>query len=289
MLESIGPFRIFYPPIEPNCYNCLNMIQRNASICHQIYFSDIMNKSIYERTKKYIKLSENYDFLDEISDIHLSKSQSRLYFFYEFPNHTLNEKITKDGALTDEYIANYFYQLISIISFLHKNDFPHGNINLLNISISNRNKIKLLNFKISDGICFSKFDEFNPPEFFESDSIDYKKGDIWSAGICLYVMIMGNLPWVADNISPTYHDDIIQQIRNFNGTFPDSIKQRKEFGILFKMLSKDPQKRPSAEEILQCEWLEALRNKTISQNEKPKKKVIITFFESIIDDIANIM
>lgn len=94
--------------------------------------------------------------------------------------------------------------------------------------------------------------QFSAPEMFTSEPYT-NKVDVWSAGIILYMMLGGHQPFIHENLQRLVH--MIQkeepdfELQAFKQVDPSAIV------LLKKMLSKDPEYRPTAEQCLKFAWL----------------------------------
>ena len=109
----------------------------------------------------------------------------------------------------DEAIAKFlFRQIIVGIGYLHKKGIIHRDIKLENILIDNEGCIKIADFGISKEIkpgatikekhiCGTP--AYMAPEMIRKGNIKYDGSvDVWAAGVVLFVMVYGHLPFLGD-------------------------------------------------------------------------------------------
>ena len=86
------------------------------------------------------------------------------------------------------------------------------------------------------------------PEILKGVEYDGKKADIWSAGVMLYSLLYGNVPFNGNDLT-----ELTESILNSKIVFGDEISEEGQ-SILSKMLKREPEKRLSAGQLLQHKW-----------------------------------
>ena len=123
----------------------------------------------------------------------------------------LFDLILKEQKFDEKTCAKYLRDLLSGIFYCHRNNFVHNDIKPENLLLESKEKdakLKLIDFGIARSfgkapltgrfgtvIFNQKF--YMAPEIF-SDKYN-EKIDIWSAGVLLFMMLSGSLPFKGDN------------------------------------------------------------------------------------------
>lgn len=100
------------------------------------------------------------------------------------------------------------------------------------------------------------------PEVFEGLGYEGYQSDVWSAGVVLYAMLYGTVPFKASNMT-----ELQRQICKANTTYKDEISTE-AINLLQGILEKDPLQRLSITEILRHPWMQNIQ--------KHSKRHIIT-------------
>eukprot|EP00050_Salpingoeca_kvevrii_P017233 m.63207 g.63207 ORF g.63207 m.63207 type:complete len:557 (-) comp7443_c0_seq3:515-2185(-) len=149
----------------------------------------------------------------------------------------------------------YGRQLVHALKHLHENEIVHRDLKMENLMLSFRGEIKIIDFGLSNDLtgkehllthCGSM--SYSAPELLCRKPYG-KEVDIWSLGVCLYVMLVGKLPF------PTEGSLTEQHALMLDGRYvlPESLTP--ELKDLFdRIFQVKPSKRISLDEILEHEW-----------------------------------
>ena len=180
---------------------------------------------------------------------------------------TLNNKFD-NNKYDEKLIKKWILEIASGLKFLHENNIAHCDIKSDNILLGKDGKLKLSDFGSSlrmnepeDNILRTQGNiYFFPPELVEDKekekkSIDYKAVDIWDLGISIYTYIFKCLPFMPEN-----RENIVELFKaitesnfdfNKNGvTISEEMKK-----LLTHLFEKDPEKRFTADDIVNYPWL----------------------------------
>ena len=112
------------------------------------------------------------------------------------------EYIVKRKHLTEREACRYFQQIIKGVEYLHLSNITHRDLNPENLLLDNKKRIFITDFGLS--ILSEKYNEqlsipcgtpsYSPPEMLKGKKYNGIYSDIWSCGIILYTMLVGNLP-----------------------------------------------------------------------------------------------
>ena len=194
--------------------------------------------------------------------------------------------VKKRRKLSEKISKFLFKQIILGLQHIHSHNIVHRDVKLENILIDLNNTIKICDFGIGRVLSNPNdllYDQCGTPMYmapeilFSSKDKGYKgfPVDIWSAGIALYIMLSGTLPFSVKK------EDSLMDIENKNKKKNLALKQAIMYShpkkiekissnakdLLQGLLNKDPNKRLNIEQILNHPWLNEEDN-DINNNNK---------------------
>ena len=164
--------------------------------------------------------------------------------------------IKKRGKLTEQVAKFIFKQIVLSLQYIHSHNIVHRDIKLDNILIDLDNNIKICDFGVSKIIkkgesmleqCGTP--AYIAPEILLNQGYEGFGVDIWSAGVVLYAMLGGTVPFKGNNINEL-HDLIIKgEYKPLKEISPEATH------LIRSILEVDPKKRISTKDILVHPWL----------------------------------
>lgn len=162
---------------------------------------------------------------------------------------TLKQLIQKRGALTVTEVIDIMSQLTDGLAQAHDAYIIHRDIKPQNIMILDNGMIKITDFGIAMSMNATQLTQTNsvmgsvhylPPEQASGKGAT-TKSDIYSAGILMYELLTGSVPFKGDNaveIALKQMKERIPSIRRQNPLIPQSVEN-----IVLKATAKNPQNR----------------------------------------------
>jgi len=185
----------------------------------------------------------------------------------------LFDKIEADEGVGEDIAHVYFHQLISAVGFMHSKGIAHRDIKPENVLLSADGDLKLADFGLAamfkkDGnvrlcntVCGSP--PYIAPEIVggrrskRQDLLDVgyiaNICDIWSCGVVLFVLLVGNTPWD----EPTMRSEEFKEYVETDGRTTDELWQKlppEIVSLLRGMLKLDPDQRFTLDEIRTHPW-----------------------------------
>ncbi|KDN61600.1 hypothetical protein CSUB01_01425 [Colletotrichum sublineola] len=186
----------------------------------------------------------------------------------------LFDKIEADVGVHENIAHVYFLQLISGVSFIHSKGVAHRDLKPENILLSETGTLKLADFgmstmfeyknqrKTSSTLCGSP--PYIAPEILACGKADKKTSstvnkyspdlvDIWSCGVILFVLLVGNTPWDEPSSGSWEYQEYVRT----NGRSTDALWGRippNALSLLRGMMNIHPDRRFSFRQIRQHPW-----------------------------------
>lgn len=162
---------------------------------------------------------------------------------------TLKDKINRDGAIPWQLVVKYGIQIANALSYAHANQIIHKDVKSQNILIDKDDNVKITDFGISQmmnnttithnkGVLGSA--HYFSPEQARGEKLSYQT-DIYSLGIVLYEMLVGELPFTADNpvsVALKHIQEPVKPVHAIINDVPESLSF-----IISKCLEKKPENR----------------------------------------------
>ncbi|KAL8675157.1 MAG: hypothetical protein Q9168_000410 [Polycauliona sp. 1 TL-2023] len=222
-LPSELPFRVVSKTIGQGAYACIKKaVPTNA---HKPLFAvKFIHK---EYAIRHGRISAKQLNLEIVLHQHLGVHATIVQFFSTGEDHSwrwiamelaeggdLFDKIESDVGVGEDIAHLYFQQLVSAVSYMHSKGVGHRDIKPENILLSAEGNLKIADFglatlfshngatKLATTSCGSP--PYTAPEVVACDSKIPRKleqgyrgdlVDIWSCGVVLFVLLVGNTPW----------------------------------------------------------------------------------------------
>ncbi|CAD2214804.1 hypothetical protein AGDE_11263 [Angomonas deanei] len=152
----------------------------------------------------------------------------------------------------EDVLVEWMAELLCALAHIHGQRILHRDIKTGNIYVTKKNHLKLGDF----GVCTilsnanAKAESmigtplYFAPEVCDNEFYD-ERSDVWSLGIVFYEMCTLRRPFEAENLFTLIQKILTEEVAPFNTGLDSQFEK-----IVTKMLSKDPQNRPTAQELI---------------------------------------
>jgi len=185
----------------------------------------------------------------------------------------LYEEIVKRKSFTEKDASYIMMQLFSALDYLHKNDIVHRDLKLENLLLTKKDhlEIKLADFGLSkvytgeamQTACGTPY--YVAPEILTGDGYN-KKIDTWAAGVLLYVLLSGRLPFSGETDVDLFKAIIESELVWKKPQFDSVSDDAKD--LIQKLITKDVDARYDADQALEHPFIKNNSNdKQLATNE----------------------
>ncbi|EFP74758.1 Chk1 protein kinase [Puccinia graminis f. sp. tritici] len=276
---SIGPdiaeggfskvYKAFNPDKPPPCIAAVKVISLvNASS------GPTLDEQSYKRIKKEIKVhtalkhSNILELIDSVEDqegIPSRKIPPAFYIILDYAvGGDLFDQLVPDVGLCndDEVIHFYFRQLMSGLHFCHSKGVVHRDLKPENILLDGRGNLLISDFglcsvykhngkeRMLSEVCGSA--PYAAPELALGRPYHGPAIDLWSSGIILYVLLVGNTPW--DN--PTMESpEFVSYVNGVIWSMDPWCRINPELkALLQELMNIDPELRITLPQLVKNPW-----------------------------------
>ena len=221
--------------------------------------------------------------------------------FFEIMEYAINGELKdyvkgKSTRIPEKISAKIFKRIVLTVKDLHKNNIAHCDIKPENILVDKNFRLLLNDFgfsQIFDGekgdYILHKFSGSNiycAPETRKAytKGFDAIKNDIFSLGVLLFVITIGNFPFINASFSDEKYRYIVKKNYERFWEFFSDIEISEEFkDLINKLISINPSQRLEIKQILEHPWLKKYDKQ--KNNDKNDRNEVED--DSIDEDIIN--
>nr|GMD02820.1 serine/threonine-protein kinase PEPKR2-like [Ipomoea batatas] len=195
----------------------------------------------------------------------------------------LLDQMAKFGPYSEQRAANVIKELMLVIRYCHEMGVVHRDIKPENVLLTTSGQVKLADFglaaRISDGQSLTGIagsPAYVAPEVLLGHYTE--KVDIWSAGVTLYALLCGLLPFHGNSLESVFNA-IKKENLTFCGEVWKSVSQPAR-DLISRMLTRDASARYSADE----EPCEVNKDQLIAVHGSESERNSLTANRSFNDD-----
>lgn len=224
-----------------------------------------------KRFEDEVAIQQSLDHPNIVKLFEVFKDAKRIYLVMELCTggelfDRIVEEAEKKGegqAFDERGASTYMQQILGAMRYLHDHNFVHRDIKPENFLLASKAAdaaIKVIDFGLAKHYTPGE----SPPMKTKAGTPYYvapqvlagsydEKCDIWSCGVIAYILLCGYPPFYGDR-----DEDILRRVKRGEFEFPspdwDTISKPGK-DIITAMLTMDPARRPSAEQLLEHRWL----------------------------------
>lgn len=277
---------------------------------------NLLDKIVFMNFQREIRIIKSLDHPFIIHFYRIMEDDNYFYVVMEnCQNGTLLNYINKKGRLSETEAQSIFCQILSALRYLHINrEIVHRDLKMENILLTNQETIRLVDFGLS-GELFAR-NESDHKNMTKSNSIEQNQTnmrrqrsnsvllhtqcgsfpyaapeifrklpynasvDMWSAGVILYALVTGHLPFNDKNSGK-----LIQMILHEEPNYP-SYLSTELVDLLKNLLNKDAKNRFTVKQASEHPWINHSTNGFLASESFLSQKQF-HIFPQTIQDIDN--
>lgn len=188
------------------------------------------------------------------------ENEKHIYLVLEYcSGGELFDYIVQKSRLSEQESKQIMRALIRCLAYCHMNGYAHRDLKPENILFDSEHKIKLIDFglaahpsnssKLQQLTTCCGSPAYAAPELISGHTYSGPAVDVWSAGVLLYALVVGQLPFDDENITALY-----KKIKAGAFFMPVwlSVSCR---ALIRGMLKVDPKRRLTMGELLRNDWI----------------------------------
>lgn len=291
-------------PINKEEDNYEYMIKNSKTLCEYSYkkvdISDKNNKAT-QRIFEEIEILKKIDHPNIIKfyEANISKNNKYIELVTELPEEgDLQEKLDDYECdykcFRENELLDWLNQICFALKHIHSLNILHRNIKPSSIFLMNRGYAKLGDFGMAKIVnkkgdlkrvkTFMPKAQYAAPEILEKKDFT-EKTDIWLLGVTFFQLMTFKFPFKGDNDKEKMKSILDDNKNDFTFSYSKDFKD-----LITRMLSKDPNKRPTADEILEMPFMRKRMESYVDENENEFVKLqddIFGMVEEIESDDEN--
>ncbi|CAL8988606.1 unnamed protein product, partial [Prunus brigantina] len=232
--------------------------RKQVSISNVLLTNEILvMRRIVENVSPHPNVIDLYDVYEDENGVHLVLELCS--------GGELFDRIVKQERYSEAGAAAVVRQIAQGLAALHKSNIVHRDLkpeNCLFLNNTDDSSLKIMDFGLSS------VEEFTDPVVGLFGSIDYvspealsqgqvtSKSDMWALGVILYILLSGYPPFIAQSNRQKQQMIMAGEFSFYEKTWKGISLSAKQ--LISDLLKVDPDKRPSAQELLDHPWVVGL-------------------------------
>ena len=221
----------------------------------------IINKKTLAKSDMQGRIEREISYLRLLRHPHIIKlydvikSKDDIIMVIEYAGKELFDYIVQRGRMPEDEARRFFQQIIAAVEYCHRHKIVHRDLKPENLLLDDQLNVKIADFGLSNIMTDGNFlktscgsPNYAAPEVISGKLYAGPEVDVWSAGVILYVMLCGRLPFDDDFIPALF-----KKISNGVYTLPNYLSQGAKH-LLTRMLVVNPLNRITIHEIMEDEW-----------------------------------
>lgn len=207
--------------------------------------------NLFDRFKREQEIGEKLDH-PGVMKVFKDPNRSRVYMVMEWvEGELLRQILSAVRKLPAERAARITARVCEALDYIHGHGVVHRDMKPENIMVDGDDNIKLIDFGIAGDenarrLTFAKLSNvMGTPDYISPEQVKGKRGDgrsdIYAAGVMLYEMLTGKVPFTGNNAFLIMNDRLLNNPVPPRELDPEITPQLQE--IIYRALERDPANR----------------------------------------------
>ena len=209
-----------------------------------------MNQAKYLLMERSVLMQISHRFIMKL--IKTFKDETYLYFLLEYiPGATLFDVFHEIGRFSLPDATFYFAMIVVILEYLHERDIVHRDLKPENMMVTQNGYLKLIDFGTAKVVYGRTYTRLGTAWYMAPEVIKDKgygaPSDIWSAGVILYELVSGRVPFGEEEDDPYV---VLRLVLEKEVVYPELFNMVPECkALLTQLLQKNPSDRLSLHDL----------------------------------------
>ena len=187
----------------------------------------------------------------KVMRVYGGEKRSRIYMVMEWCEGRLLRQIMDEGRISPDRAIRIATEVLDALDYIHSNGVVHRDLKPENIMVDEEDNIKLIDFGIAGDSAARRLTYANftatlgTPNYISPEQVQGKRGDgrsdIYAAGVILYEMLTGKLPFSGPTPMAAMNDRLLNYPLPPSVADPSVSPQLQE--VLYRALERDPRNR----------------------------------------------
>lgn len=240
------------------------------------------NKGALSSAKMETMALSLLDHPNIIKHVGTRETEDRVYIGLEYkPAGDLFDYIVKRGGIPPPECRRIYKQIVQAINHCHKRGIAHCDVKPENVLLDEKGQAYVTDFGLSalvkpkGIICSGGSARYASPEVLRGNRMDPRKGDCWSLGVCLYIMLSGRYPFDGDNTI-----EVMRKVLDVRFRFPRKMSSHAR-NLINDLLNPCPGCRLTAQQILTSTFLTRISYRLNADNDMVLDKTKVLTLSSL--------
>ena len=214
--------------------------------------------ALFDRFRREEEIGQSLDH-PGVMKVLADGDRSQVYMVMEWVEGRLLRKIlAEQPKLPIDRAVRITLRILDALNYIHSHGVIHRDLKPENVMVDENDNIKLIDFGIAGSAASRRltFAKFSPtmgtPDYISPEQVKGKRGDarsdIYAAGIMLYEMLTGKVPFSGDNAFLIMNDRLLNNPVPPREIDPSISPQLQE--IIYRAMERDPHNRyPNAHDF----------------------------------------